>query len=367
MANPPPVRPWFRLTSIRPAPTPAPAPAPAPAPTPTPAPAPESRPIMALPTFRTASAPPSPHNQTQPQEKKTENTPSSPPHRVNHNNSSMTSSPIQKATHYSSSSSPEKTTTTTSRVPIPTQSPKTIKQTVHSPMHSPYVKSTSSPPSPLTLPPSQFKTHEEQSKIPVEPEPKAVLVQKTVGMPNPWHNGNDTELHREAQHHSNGEFHREAKNHSNSSVHGKHITVKGRETSREKKFSDSEDSGMRVITIAGENRGAYMELIQSQKKHQPNYLHKKGKSNNIKVDGGESESSSAEEGKINKKDKNHKGRTKSSFPMAAYMNSNVQCVNNSLLYHASCSHHDPGVRLSLSKKPFGEGYHVKEHVDGRNT
>jgi hypothetical protein len=72
-------------------------------------------------------------------------------------------------------------------------------------------------------------------------------------------------------------------------------------------------------------------------------------------------------GKINKKDKNHKGRTKSSFPMAAYMNSNVQCVNNSLLYHASCSHHDPGVRLSLSKKPFGEGYHVKEHVDGRNT
>jgi hypothetical protein len=25
------------------------------------------------------------------------------------------------------------------------------------------------------------------------------------------------------------------------------------------------------------------------------------------------------------------------------------------------------VRLSLSKKPFGEGYHVKEHVDGRNT
>jgi hypothetical protein len=330
---------------------------------------------MSLPTFRTASAPPSPppnQTQPQPQEKKTEHTPSSPPHRVNHNSSSssMTSSPIQKATtHYSSSSSSpekEKTTTTTSRVPVPTQSPKTIKQTVHSPIHSPNAKSRSSPPSPLTLPPSQFKTHEEQSKIPVEPEPKAVLVQKTVGMPNPWHNGNG-ELHRETQHHSNGEFHRENKNHSNSSVHGKHVTVKGRETSKEKKFSDSEDSGMRVITIAGENRGAYMELIQSQKKKQPNYLHKKGNSNNIKVDGGESESSSAEEGKINKKDKNHKGRTKSSFPMAAYMNSNVQCVNNSLLYHASCSHHDPGVRLSLSKKPFGEGYHVKEHVDGRNT
>lgn len=277
----------------------------------------------------------------------------------------MPSSPIQKTTQYSSSSSPEKTTTNTSRVPVPTQSPKTIKPNVRSPMHSPDARSTNSPPSPLTLPPSQFKTREEHSnKIPVEAEPKAVLVQKTVDVPKPWHNGNG-ELHKENQNHSNGEFHRQTQNHSNSSHHGKHITVKGRETSKEKKFLDSEDSGMRVITIAGENRGAYMELVQSQKKHQPNYLHKKG--NSIKVDGGESESSSAaDEGKINKKDKNNKGRTKSSIPVAAYMNSNVQCVNNSLLYHASCSHHDPGVRLSLSKKPFGEGYHVKEHVDDRN-
>jgi len=378
MANPPPVRPWFRLTSIRPAPAPTPTPAPPPAPAP--APAPEPRPTMSLSTFRTASAPPSPHNQTQPQEKKTEQTPSSPPHRVvfpnSSSSSSMPSSPIQKTTQYSSSSSPEKTTANTSRVPIPTQSPKTIKQNVGSPMHSPNAGSNNSPPSPLTLPPSQFKTREEHSnKIPVEAEPKAVLVQKTVDVPKPWHNGNgelhrenqnhsNGELHRQTQNHSNGEFHRQTQNHSNSSHHGKHVTVKGREANKDKKLSDSEDSGMRVITIAGENRGAYMELVQSQKKHQPNYLHKKG--NSIKVDGGESESSSAEEGKINKKEKNNKGRTKSSFPMAAYMNSNVQCVNNSLLYHASCSHHDPGVRLTLSKKPFGEGYHVKEHVDGRN-
>ncbi|CAL5195064.1 unnamed protein product [Lathyrus oleraceus] len=374
MANPPPVRPWFRLTSIRPVSAPAPAPAPAP----------ESRPIMPLPAFQTASTPPSPHNQTQPQEKKTEQPPSSPPHRVLAPNSyssssSLPSSPIHKPTHYSSSSSsPEKTTTNTSRLPIPTQSPKTIKQNVLTPTHSPKTKYIYSPPSPLTLPPShsQFKTHEERSKIPMEAEPKAVLVQKTVDVPKPWHNGN-SELHPEAHNHSNsshrgtkhsgnGEFHRETQNHSNSSHHGnKHVTVEERET-KERKFSDSEDSGMRVITIAGENRGAYMELVQSQKKHEPNYLHKKGnlKSNGIKVSGGESEFSSAEEGKINKNDKNHKGRTKSSFPMAAYMNSNVQCVNNSLLFHASCSHHDPGVRLSLSKKPFGESYHVKEHVNG---
>lgn len=341
---------------------------------------------MSLPAFRTSSAPSSPHHQTQPQEKKTEQqAPSSPPQRIlgpnsyNSSSSSLPSSPIHKPTHYSSSSSPEKTKTNTSRVPIPTQSPKTIKQNVLTPTHSPKAKSIASPPSPLSLPPSQFKTHEERSKIPMEAEPKAVLVQKTVDVPKPWHNGNN-ESHREThnnhsnsshhgnKHSGNGEFHRETQSHHNSSHHGnKHVSVKERE-SKEKKFSDSEDSGMRVITIAGENRGAYMELVQSQKKHEPNYLHKKGnlKSNSIKVDGGESESSSAEEGKmINKKDKNQKGRTKSSFPMAAYMNSNVQCVNNSLLFHASCSHHDPGVRLSLSKKPFGEGYHVKEHVNDR--
>lgn len=121
---------------------------------------------------------------------------------------------------------------------------------------------------------------------------------------------------------------------------------------------------MRVITIAGENRGAFMELIQSPKKPESKYLHKKGNSS-ISVDGVESEGSSAEEG--NKKDKNQKGKTASSFPMAAYMNSNVQCVNNSLLYNTSCSHHDPGVRLSLSKKPFGEGFHLKEHADGHHA
>ncbi|CAI8615775.1 unnamed protein product [Vicia faba] len=368
MANPPPVRPWFRLTSIRPAPAPAPAPAPVPAP----APAPEPRPIMSLPAFRTASAPSSPHNQPQPEEKKPEQTPSSPPHRILAPNSYSSSSPIHKPTQYSSSSSSPEKTTNTSRVPIPTQSPKTIKQNVLTPTHSPKAESIASPPSPLTLPPSQFKSQDERSKIPMEAEPKAVLVQKS-------HNGNN-ELHREThnnhsnssqygnKHSGNGEFHRENQNHHNSSHHGnKHVSVKERET-KERKFSDSEDSGMRVITIAGENRGAYMELVQSQKKHEPNYLHKKGnlKPNTIKVDGSESESSSVEEGKINKNDKNQKGRTKSSFPMAAYMNSNVQCVNNSLLFHASCSHHDPGVRVSLTKKPFGEGYHVKEHVDGRN-
>lgn len=210
-------------------------------------------------------------------------------------------------------------------------------------MHSPNNKKpTTSPPSPLILPPSQLKP---EPNIPEQAEPKTVLVQKTIDRPKPWHNNNGpTESHKN--------------NHN--AHHGKHQQSESKEKGSHRRHSDSEDSGMRVITIAGENKGAYMELIHSPKKHEPKYLHKKGNSN-INVDGVESESSSAEEGNVNKKDKNHKGRKTSSFPMAAYMNSNVQCVNNSLLYHTSCSHHDPGVRLSLSKKPFGEGFHVKEH------
>lgn len=103
--------------------------------------------------------------------------------------------------------------------------------------------------------------------------------------------------------------------------------------------SESEDySGIRKITIGGENKGAYMEIIQTRKK--PNQLHKM---ENLKIKGYD--------------DQSKKVRTISSPPMVGvYMNSNVQCVNNSLLLHASCTHHDPGVQLTLSKKPFGKGY-----------
>ncbi|KAG4917078.1 hypothetical protein JHK87_054635 [Glycine soja] len=315
MANPPPVRPWFRLASIRS--------------TPAPAPAQESRTTLGLPAFRTASAPSSPQTQpTQVQEH------SQPNRFSSSSSSSLPTSLVHNATL--STSPPEKHT----RVPVssPTHSPKIIKQSDPSPMHSPNNnRTTASPPSPLTLPPSQLMA---EPNIPQQPDPKTVLVQKTIDRPKPWLTG-ATESHKN---------------------HGKHVTVKESESKEKgihRKLSQSEESGMRVITIAGENRGAYMELIQSPKKHDPKYLHKKGNSN-INVDGVES----AEEGNVNK---NQKGRTSSSFPMAAYMNSNVQCVNNSLLYHTSCSHHNPGVRLSLSKKPFGEGFHLKEHADGHNT
>ncbi|KAK7397454.1 hypothetical protein VNO78_18626 [Psophocarpus tetragonolobus] len=297
MANPPPVRPWFRLASIRA--------------TPAPVPAQEPRTTLGLPAFRTASAPSSP--QTKPQPQPTPD-PSSQPNRFS--SSSLPTSPVHKATVSTSPPTP-------THVPVssPTHSPKTIQ---HSPNNH-NQKPTSPPPSPLALPPSQLGT---QPKIPDQPEPKTVLVHRSIDRPKPRHS--PTESH---------------KNH-----HGKHLS----------ESKEDSGSGLRVITIAGENRGAYMELTQSPKKQEGKYLQKKGNSN-INVDGVESESSSAEDGHVNKKEKNQKATNSSSFPMSAYMNSNVQCVNNSLLYHTSCSHHDPGVRLSLSKKPFGEGFNIKEH------
>ncbi|XP_020224167.1 uncharacterized protein LOC109806199 [Cajanus cajan] len=69
------------------------------------------------------------------------------------------------------------------------------------------------------------------------------------------------------------------------------------------KFSGSE--GIRAITISGENTGAYMQITKSKKKRM-------------------------------------------------YVNSNVQCVNNSMVFNASLTHHDPGVYLAIPKKPFGE-------------
>ncbi|KAJ1378376.1 hypothetical protein SESBI_47908 [Sesbania bispinosa] len=91
--------------------------------------------------------------------------------------------------------------------------------------------------------------------------------------------------------------------------------------------SFQESGGTRVITISGENKGASMEIMQSRKK--PSYVHKMDN---------ESENG------------NEKVRRRPNPMRGVYMNSNVQCVNNSLMLDSCCSHHDPGVaRNSLSQ------------------
>lgn len=139
-------------------------------------------------------------------------------------------------------------------------------------------------------------------------------------------------------------------NHEKHGVHGGH----GGHRDMMKK---TEESSMKVITIAGENKGAFMEVLQSPNKHN-------NKKKGIKL-GSESEKSSGEEEEGKKKGKGKKGKSpsSSSWPMTAFLNSNVQSVNNSLMYNSSCNQHDPGVRFVLTKKLVGDdGFdEKKEH------
>ncbi|MED6178702.1 hypothetical protein PIB30_110125, partial [Stylosanthes scabra] len=125
-----------------------------------------------------------------------------------------------------------------------------------------------------------------------------------------------------------------------------------------KKLLDSENNGsIRVITISGENRGAYMEIIQTYSKKKPNFLRQKNGNSDINKahdDATKSESSEnySADGK-NRHKNNHRERSMKYYPnstrisSACYINSNLQCVNNSLLYGSSYTCNDPGVQLTL--------------------
>ncbi|XP_027337363.1 uncharacterized protein LOC113851075 [Abrus precatorius] len=214
-----------------------------------------------------------------------------------------------------------------------TKSLPTTTTTVQSQTQSQNLKLTTPP----TFSPSKLKPNtENETKKPVEEEPKTVLVNETIEKPNA--NGNDDNGSMQNGSQKQGTDH-----------HEKHVTNKENETKWkgiDTKLLGCEGYGItRVITIAGENRGAYMEIIKPQK----NPVNKMGYLGDGEVN-------------ANGKDKSQKVRTLSSLPKTGfYVNSNVQCINNSMVLHTSCTHHDPGVHLSLSKKPFGK------RVDGHRN
>ncbi|KAJ6320161.1 hypothetical protein OIU76_005644 [Salix suchowensis] len=386
-------RPWFRLPSIA-RPT-------APAPTPSPEPSPQQpRPAPIRPAFRpvalpqpaagiasvptspavkaaggVASLPPSPASR---EPAPSASVPTSPSPKLAPSASVLTSpstKPVTATSSVPSSPSPKTTTVTSlvpnspaakavttgaARVPSPIPFPRIVKPTVQTPPQSPNPKPTAAPPSPLTLPPSRVKSDADlEPKIPLVAEKKTVLVQKIIDKP------------KEA-----GESLRAFADNLSSGIarYAKQETAKDQtkeKGSGKKISSDSEDVGMRVITIAGENKGAFMEVIRSPKKHffegNSHTLHKKGNPRREGSDWG-SQSSSGEEGNSRKKDKNHRERSMGPSPMSAFMNSNVQGFNNSIVYDSSCTHHDPGVHVSLSRKPSGfAGSHVKDRGNGHQS
>ena len=98
------------------------------------------------------------------------------------------------------------------------------------------------------------------------------------------------------------------------------------------------DLGVGVITLAGENRGATMDLGSESR-------------NNVICD---NQKVGHKDGTMNEKDANGKGMHSPSVacPMFSYVNSNVEVANNLHLYNNNCAHRDPGVHLGLSNTPF---------------
>nr|XP_011468907.1 PREDICTED: pollen-specific leucine-rich repeat extensin-like protein 1 [Fragaria vesca subsp. vesca] len=249
-------------------------------------------------------------------------------------------------------------------------SPRTTKPVNNTPPQSPNrLKPIAPPPSPLNLPPSQLRSStadQTDQRIPLEAEQKTVLVQKTIDQkPNSWFStGGSKQDH---------DFNHESQKPNNHGHHAKHEE----KINRKKLSSDSEVAlGIKVITLAGENKGAYMELIRSPNKHREQRgEHNNGKS--VQTAGSHhsdktssSSSSSGNEDKPKMKDKSHRRGLKvgnsSQLPLSSFTNSNVQGINNSILYNSSCTHHDPGVHLALTRKPNGDGLNVKSHVNGHH-
>lgn len=216
-----------------------------------------------------------------------------------------------------------------SKAPSPSQKviqPNLVQSQTYSPQTKPAV---SHPLSPLKLPPSQLEL---ESKIPSQVDQKSVVVHETT-------RANVNGRHA-----------------LQTTRNGKQEPVKKDKGVQQKKLSNSDnadDFGMSVVTLAGENKGAIMELSPSRKTYSPQSLQKKGnpKPWSSEDDGEESGSESGRKGdRMQNK----------SLPMTAFMNSNVQGINNSILHNASCTHHDPGVHLVFARKTNGSnGFHAK--------
>ncbi|TKY57706.1 muscle M-line assembly protein unc-89 [Spatholobus suberectus] len=100
-----------------------------------------------------------------------------------------------------------------------------------------------------------------------------------------------------------------------------------------------DDKQFSVITLAGDNRGATMHLgSESAKKEGSIHIHRAYKNdpeetNEVTTDG--EENTNEEEDEVG----------------MAYVNSNIQSINNSLMFHGSITERDPGVQVTLPQKP----------------
>ncbi|KAI3694005.1 hypothetical protein L1987_76963 [Smallanthus sonchifolius] len=353
----PPSRPWLRLATMRPPPQPAapsnqaPPPTvirptftptvPPPQPTPPPPPPQQPTPTPQLPT--PTPSPPRPTLSPVPATNVMKPPALSPPPSFSVPSTSPSRQPPSKA-----ASSPPRTTipvSTTRAVTPPSSPPKILKplqqtppplpptnpatRQASPPSRSPPKKShlipspPSSPPkniSPLVLPSLKQKPFDDNS--PPEYNQKTIHVQEKPKTSSTAFNGGGVHAHNST-----------------------------RKPETHRKHWDSEDAGKNIITIAGENKGAIMNITPlSDKQHDfSNNRHKPTTSNN-----GETDS-----------DAKNKNQNSDSLLKTSFLNSNVQGVNNSIIFNCSISHHDPGIHLALSTKSDRDsGFHSKEIKKG---
>uniref|UniRef100_A0A1J3ICQ6 Uncharacterized protein n=1 Tax=Noccaea caerulescens TaxID=107243 RepID=A0A1J3ICQ6_NOCCA len=351
------VRPWFRLSSIaRPTSQGSSDPPPPPPPRQTP-----RRPVVVRPPAKQ----PSPPRQQQPPSPPRQQTPPPPPPQER----SPYNSPPRR--HMSpptppKAKSPPPPPPRSSYTPPP--SPKEVQEALPprkptsppSPAHSTHsIKSDSESPrkgpsprvlSPYSLPPSQLHSERETTQ-------KNILTAEKT-----------SQLHEQNHHNQNyNHNHSQNQNHNNQGYNTK-------KTHQQPPFSESENiMGTRVITIAGENKGAVMEILRSPSS---NKTGGSGTHSRVLNSAGEkgrrlqsSSSSSSDEGEGKKKTtKNPNKGNHSNLPMKAFMNSNVQMINNSIVYNSTATHHDPGVHLKISRKPgSGNGFHFQDYGNGGYT
>ncbi|GAB2291115.1 hypothetical protein Dimus_025372 [Dionaea muscipula] len=421
MANQPPFRPWLRLTSLaQPASAPVPQPQNEPRPSTLPA---FTQTVIRLPIPQPRqdqeAPPPPPAPPSPPPPRPVANLPPSPPSGNNNNNSSNNnsnsnsnppvatspkpnrksppspSSPAARTSTYDSpspSNGSPKEKVVTPPLPTsplkpaiisPTESPKMVMHLMQTtPTQSPgrRIIDQSMAPSPFSLPPPLLSSKAEETHEPkslavaeAEAEKKTVFVQDAIEKPNPvlikstpppppppptttTTNGNA----------------RQTSIASNRSYNATHNNNNSKEFHKKTSFDSEEkkkNNGMRVITIAGDNKGAMMELGNHVGKGNNNiphsYSYRRSQLAQGKGSSDEAESDhSGSEGWVETKDRGGRKTTATPLPFNAYMNNNVQGVNNSIMYNSSCTHNSPGVHFSLSRKQPVNGHdiHLKDHA-----
>ncbi|GAU15294.1 hypothetical protein TSUD_03620 [Trifolium subterraneum] len=122
-----------------------------------------------------------------------------------------------------------------------------------------------------------------------------------------------------------------------------------------------EDKKFSVITLTGDNRGATMHVgSESDKKEGSIHIHRAYKNESEES----IEMTTDGEGNINNDEENSMEHTDVG---KAYVNSNIQSINNSLMFHGSINERDPGVQVTLPQKPSETINRDKKDTHNHNT